>query len=93
MGHWWLLVDKKHLHLLQESQSSPFFSSSPSPRVKITGMRAKPLFSQTVDRGTDFKSWTQLDIHGGDEMILTQQQERLPIDFLRQEVGSQLFTT
>ena len=49
--------------------------------------------TQAVDGGTDLESGTQLDIHGGDEMVLSQQQESLPVDFLGQKLGGQLFTT
>lgn len=47
--------------------------------------------TQSVDRGTDLEGGTQFDVHGGDEMLLSQQQQSLPIDFLRQELSRQLF--
>lgn len=46
--------------------------------------------TQSVDRGTDLEGGTQFDVHGGDEMLLSQQQQSLPIDFLRQELSRQL---
>lgn len=51
------------------------------------------LLTQAVDGGTDLESGTQLDIHCGDEMVLTQKQQRLPVYFLRLKLGSQLLTT
>lgn len=47
--------------------------------------------TQSVDRGTYLEGGTQFDVHGGDEMLLSQQQQSLPIDFLRQELSRQLF--
>lgn len=46
--------------------------------------------TQSVDGGTDLEGGPQFDVHGGDEMLLSQQQQRLPVDFLRQELSRQL---
>lgn len=46
--------------------------------------------AQAVDGGADFEGGTQLDVHGGDEMVLAEEQQSLPVDFLGQEVSGQL---
>lgn len=51
------------------------------------------LLAQAVDGGTDLESRTQLDVHGGDQVVLAQKQQRLPVYFLRPKLGSQLLTT
>lgn len=61
----------------------PHCPRKPPPQVGSTSL------TQAVDGGTDLECRTQLDVHGGDEVVLTQQQERLSIDFLRQELSSQ----
>lgn len=40
--------------------------------------------------GTDLQGGAQLDVHGGHEMLLLQEQQGLTIDLLRQELGGQL---
>lgn len=50
-----------------------------------------PSLTQCVNGGTDLEGGAQLDVHGGDEVVLSQQQESLAINFLRQELGGQLF--
>lgn len=49
--------------------------------------------TQRIDGGTDLESGTQFDVHGGDEVVLSQQQQGLSVDFLRQELSRQLFAT
>lgn len=61
----------------------PHCPRKPPPQVGSTSL------TQAVDGGTDLECRTQLDVHGGDEVVLPQQQERLSIDFLRQELSSQ----
>lgn len=38
--------------------------------------------TQGVDGGTDLESGTQLDVHGGDEVVFPEKQESLSIYFL-----------
>lgn len=47
---------------------------------------------QTVDVGADLEGGTQLDVHGGHEMLLLQEQQGLSVNFLRQELGGELLT-
>lgn len=48
--------------------------------------------SQIVNVGTDLERRTQLDVHGGHEMLLLQQQQGLSIDLLRQELRGEILT-
>lgn len=49
--------------------------------------------TQSIDGGADLEGGTQFDVHGGDEVVLSQQQQSLSVDFLRQELSRQLFAT
>lgn len=40
--------------------------------------------------GADLEGGAQLDVHRGHEMLLLQQQQRLSVDLLRQELGGQI---
>lgn len=40
--------------------------------------------------GADLEGGTQLDVHGGHEMLLLQQQQGLSVNLLRQELGGEL---
>lgn len=42
--------------------------------------------------GTDLEGGTELDVHGGHEMLLSEQQQGLSINLLGQEMGCQLLT-
>lgn len=46
--------------------------------------------SQIVNVGADLEGGTQLDVHGGHEMLLLQQQQGLSVNLLRQELGGEL---
>lgn len=48
--------------------------------------------SQIINVGTDLEGGTQLDVHGGHEMLLLQQQQGLSVNLLRQELGGELLT-
>lgn len=48
---------------------------------------------QIVNVGADLEGGAELDVHGGHEMLLLQQQEGLSVDLLRQELGGELLTT
>ena len=48
--------------------------------------------SQVVDVSADLEGRTELDIHGGHEVLLLQQQQGLSVDLLRQELGGDLLT-
>lgn len=45
---------------------------------------------QVVNVGADLEGGTQLDVHGGHEMLLLQQQQGLSVNLLRQELGGEL---
>lgn len=38
--------------------------------------------TQSIDGGADLEGGTQFDVHGGDEVVLSQQQQSLSVDFL-----------
>lgn len=47
---------------------------------------------QVVDVSADLQGRSQLDVHGGHEVLLLQQEQSLAVDFLRQELGGELLT-
>lgn len=66
-------------HPCRPLTSLSFQMIPPSPHLS----QALPAsLTQGVDGGADLEGGTQLDIHGGDEMVLSQEQQSLPIDFL-----------
>lgn len=40
--------------------------------------------------GADLEGRTELDVHGGHEMLLLEQQQGLSVNLLRQELGGEL---
>lgn len=87
-------VDKTKHHHLQGSQSyrlrlqalvpARLLLWENNPGVFVT------LLTQAVDWGTDLESWTKLDVHGGDQVVLTQQQQSLSVNLLGEKLGGQL---
>lgn len=63
------------------------------PNLPVSPGALTASLTQSVDGGTDLESGTQFDVHGGDEVVLSQQQQGLSVDFLRQELSRQLFAT
>lgn len=50
------------------------------------------LVFQAVNVSTDLEGGTEFDVHGGHEVLLLQQEQRLSVNFLRQELGGEVLT-
>lgn len=63
------------------------------PRHATEHRQTRTSVPQAVDVGADLEGGTELDVHGGHEVLLLQQEQSLSVDLLGQELGGNLLTT
>lgn len=83
-----------HIHPQDSDPTGTSSVSEPGAEPESGGKtRWTTSVPQIVNVGADLEGGAELDVHGGHEMLLLQQQEGLSVDLLRQELGGELLTT
>lgn len=93
-----------HIHLQDSDCSGTSFTSELGAEQEFGGkspgldfehggfMDTLTSVSQVVNVGADLEGRTELDVHGGHEVLLLQQQQGLSVYLLGQELGGELLT-